>query len=408
VRRLSLGLVDQVLSSVSNVLVVFAVAGVSTVAQFGTFAIAFLCMNASVAVTRGLICNHVALSAGDHHAVMREGGHALSGALCAGVVAALLFGIVGLVWPGLANVVFPLAVAAPIVLAQDVTRFVAMADARPVVACISDGLWAAVSFVVIGAVWAGPGLDAPGVLVLWGAGAALSLAFAVQGLGLRLRCSGLVAWFGDRLRHRLSLAADSLLSVVSTLIVLGAAGHFIGVAAVAALQGAASAFGPVALTLRSIPIAVVPEIRRRGLKKPRTVWPFMSKIAWPLSALSVALGVGSLLVPTRIGEFILGESWNVVAPILPLTGMEWAMIVWMGAATGALQSLDRPSEVLKIRLLFLSLAVVLGTTSALISGRAAGVATALCVAALGAALYARRRLLRDATEPMARTTGEFA
>lgn len=396
-RRLSLGLLDQVLSSVSSVLVVFAVAGVAPVRQFGHVALCLLVLNALTAVMRGLVGVHVTLRAGDAAAVRREARHGLVAAALVGLLAGAGFLAAAVLVPALAPVTLPLALAAPVVLTQDVGRFAATALGRPLVACLSDGAWTAVALSVLLASWAGAGLGVPAILLLWTAGAALGGVLALAVLGLRPGMTGLAGWWGEQRRSRLALGLDALLSAVDTIVVLGVAGRFIGATAIAALQGAASAFGPVALVLRSLPLAVLPEVRRRGLDRPDLVWPFLARLALPLSACSVLAGLASLVVPAGLGHHLLGESWTVIRPVLPLTGLEWALIVWLAAATGSLQALERAGEVLRVRLVFGGLALVLGCAAAIVVRTPAAVAAALCLAALGAALFAHRRLHGGAT-----------
>lgn len=390
--RLSLGLLDQVLSSVSSVLAVFAVAGVASVRTFGHVALCLLVLNALTGVMRGLVGVHVTLLAGDPAAVRGEARYGLTAAALAGLLAAAGFVVAALAVPAVAPVALPLALAAPLVLTQDVGRFAATALGRPLVACASDGVWVLAALAVLLASRSQAGASVAAILLLWAAGAALGGVVAATALGLRPRVAGFSGWLRERPRNRLALGLDALLSAVDTLVVLGVAGRLIGAAAIAALQGAASAFGPVALVLRSVPLAVLPEARRRGLDRPELVGAFLARLALPLSLCSVLAGLASLAVPDGLGRLLLGESWAVIRPILPLTGVEWAFIVWITAATAGLQVLERASDVLRVRLVFGALALALGCSAALVLREPAAVAGGLCLAALGAALFAHRRL----------------
>jgi hypothetical protein len=393
-RRLGWGFVDQVLSSATTACWMFGTAHAATVHEFGVFALCTLVFTVLIATCRGLFGTPVALLAG-HADLAEEGSRAAAATVATGVAIAPPLALLALAG-GAGTWIFPLAVALPLVLVEDVSRFVATAQERPGVACLADALWLAAAATGLGLSWTGTVDNLLLLLSLWCSGALVACLVILGACGLRPRFKGGLRWWRTKRAWRIALGLESLIGTSTTAVVQYVAALLVGVSASAALRGAGSLFGPVSIFLQSIPLAVVPEMRLRGLSAGRDLWLFMSRLARPVSACAVLLGVIGLLVPHQVGELVLGDSWRVTRPLLPATGVEFALVAWLNAANGALRAQARADQLVRNRILFAGASLVLGCGAAIAFRSALAVAIALAVAAGIAALRARVVLLHPA------------
>lgn len=399
--RMGLGLVDQVFSSVSNVLIVFAIARVSSVADFGALSLALAALTTVMAASRGLLGTPITLTSADSGRLRGEAGHALGVATSGGLAAGSIIAVITKLTYAPSATYF-VALAAPFVLVQDVGRFFCISAGLPRRALVSDGLWAVGSAALLMITWVMPNkMNVSLLLGLWACLAMLSMFAILAPMRLPPRFVGLVIWWRTGLHDRLRFGASAVIGATSSFLVVGIATVTLGVTATAALRGAGSVLGPLNIAISAISLAVVPELRRRGQSSASATWGALRKIALPMSALALAIGIVACVIPQGWGEVILGESWTVVRPLLPITATEYAALAWFSAASGGIMAQGRSADLLKLRLVFACGSVALGLVAALLLGSARAVAGALALTAILVAVYARRMLLRV---PRASTT----
>lgn len=400
--RLTLSIFDQVLSSASNVLVIFAVAGVSSVEEFGAVSLAFAALTTVMAMGRGLLGTPIALLSGDPDKLRSETPHALGAAVWAGVCASGLIALMATLTRAPMST-YLLAVAAPMVLVQDTSRYFCISSGHPKRAVLSDGIWALGSAVLLLATWIGPeGMDIGSLLGVWACLTMVAMLAILLPLRLLPRFTGLLAWWRSEVRDRLRFGAEGLIGATSSFLVLGIVTAIIGTTATAALRGAGTVLGPLSILMSAIPLAMVPELRRRGKPSVASVWRPLRNLAIPMSAFAIAIGAIALAVPQAWGELILGDSWTVVRPLLPITATEYAALAWLAAARGGIRALGRSSDLLILQLVFAGSSIAFGSLAAIVSGSIRMVAIALSIAAVVAAAYARFWLFR--IPPTARST----
>lgn len=392
--RLSLGLMDQVLSSASNVLIVFAIARVSSVNDFGSVVLTIAALTTVMATCRGFLGTPIALSSSHPERIHDETTHAMAAAALVGLVGGMSLAIVGLL-VGAPPATYVVALAMPIVLLQDVARYQCIAVGRPRLAVAADGLWAVGSLSLLAVTWfIRDWVSAPSLLAGWaGLGLVALLVISVP-QGLRPRIKGFGGWWAYSFHDRLRFGAEAAIGATTSFVMLGSATAIIGVNAAAALRGAGTVLGPLSILMSAIPLAVVPELRRRRLLTSVELWVFLRKIAVAMSSAAVAVGVLSFFVPDGLGRAFLGESWSVVRPLLPITATEYAALAWLSAAAGGLRVQARSGPLLRIRLVFALLTLLAGSAAAVIWGQAVAVAWALALAAGVAAVVARAVFLR--------------
>jgi hypothetical protein len=145
--------------------------------------------------------------------------------------------------------------------------------------------------------------------------------------------------------------------------------------------------------MTTVPLAVVPELRKRGLLTSAELWPFLRRMAIAMSGVAVAIGCVAFFIPDSLGQAFLGDSWPVVRPLLPVTATEYAALAWFSAAAGGLIAQARSGALLQIRLQFSLVTLVAGVAAAAIWGQALGVAMGLALAAIVAAVVGRAMFL---------------
>src|SRR3954468_8237627 len=143
-RRVGLGAIDQAVSSLGNILVIFALARVSTVSEFGTVSILFTAATAILAVIRGVFGTPIAILSDDRAALWHETRFSISAATAVGIIGGLLLAA-GAWAADLLTIGTAIGVGLPVVVLQDVLRFHALSSGHPGNALASDGVWAAIS-----------------------------------------------------------------------------------------------------------------------------------------------------------------------------------------------------------------------------------------------------------------------
>lgn len=385
-RRVAFGVVDQVLSSVSNVLVIFAVARVTSIGDFGAISLAVTAMTTAVAAGRGLLGTPINLLSDDQERLHREASFALAVALLFGVVAGMMISFSAILAPN-PQAVLVVACSVPIVMVQDVGRYYCIAAGRPERAALSDGGWALGSAAIFGAtIWSPGSLGAVQLLFGWACLAVLAGCAILLSSRLAPTIVGISDWWRRTFHDRARFAFEAAIGASSSLLVLGASTAILGVTAAAALRGAGTVLGPLSILMSAIPLALVPELRRQRKVSVVETWKPLSMVAFGLSLLSVSVGIVAFLIPQTWGEFFLGESWRVVRPLMPVTATEYAALAWLTAVGGALMIQSRSGDLLKIRIILSGVTLGGAVLGAAIFGSYIAVAVALAIASATVAL----------------------
>jgi hypothetical protein len=105
-----------------------------------------------------------------------------------------------------------------------------------------------------------------------------------------------------------------------------------------------------------------------------------------MSLLALAVGSIGLWLPPAIGASVLGATWTVAAPLLPITGTEYAALAWVSVMYTALRSQGRSHALLKTRIFHAGISLTLAVGAAAVWREAVWVAVALAVAAIVSAV----------------------
>ncbi|MFF7312172.1 hypothetical protein [Streptomyces sp. NPDC008137] len=331
--RLSWGLADQAASSISNFAVGICVARSLGVTAFGVFSLAWVTYGVVLNVSRGLATDPLVVrfsgvsDASWRGAVARSSGTALGvgaaiGAAC--LVAGLALG--GRVGPAFAC----LGVMLPGLLLQDAWRYAFFAAGTGRKAFVNDVVWG-VALVPAMVVAARVGSVAAFVLA-WGASATVAAAYGYVQSGILPRVSRARAWLREQrdLGYRY-LVENVSLSGASQLRAYGL-GAIAGVGAVGAVRGAELLLGPFLAVLMGLSLVTVAEAARVLRRAPYRLGRFCLLLGGGQAVAALLWGGALLLMPDRLGEFVLGDVWHSTAQlIVPVT----LGVAGAGLGTGA-------------------------------------------------------------------------
>ncbi|EFL27762.1 putative integral membrane protein [Streptomyces himastatinicus ATCC 53653] len=369
VGRLSWGLADQAASSMSNFVVGLYVARSLGVTAFGVFSLAWVTYGVVLNISRGLATDPLVVrfsgvsDASWRGAVARSTGTALG--VGAAIGAACL--VTGLTVGGRLGPAFvALGVMLPGLLLQDAWRFSFFAAGTGRKAFLNDVVWG-VALVPAMLVAARVGTVAAFVLA-WGASATVAAAYGYLQSGIRPRVAKARGWLREQrdLGYRY-LVENTCLSGASQLRAYGL-GAIVGVGAVGAVRGAELLLGPFLAVLMGLSLVTVPEAARVLRQAPHRLGRFCLLLGGGQAVGALLWGSALLLMPDRLGEFVLGDVWSSASElIVPVTLGVAGAGLGTGAAAG-LRALGAARRSLRSQLIASACYVIGGLGGAAVSG----------------------------------------
>lgn len=394
VPRIGWGIADQALSSLLNLGLGLLVARSVTTSAFGAFALAFSTYLLVLGVCRALIAEPLLVRYSAKEGAVWRG--AVRGATGAGVLLGVALGVacvlVGRLASGaLGDALFPLGLVLPGLVLQDTWRYAFFAEARGGRAFAIDLVWLATLLPVLALVEL-VGIHGVGKFVLgWGLAAWLAAAFGAFQARVVPNLRLARGWMSGQRDLALPFLGEFVALGAGELALFGVGG-VVGLAAVGALRGGQILLGPLRVLFLGIRLAAIPDGVRLLQESPV----HLRRMAVALSTLLVvaALGwAGALLVlPTSLGEKLLGSSWvNADATILPLS----LAMAATGAMTGAfvgLRALAAARRSLRTRVLIVPFIVAGSLVGAEMGGARGAAWGAALVTWLAVSLWWRQFL----------------
>lgn len=375
-RRRSLGLVDQGLSSLSNVLAVALVAHGLDRAGFGRFSLSYAVLVALLGLSRSWFGTRISLI-GDRAAVPQAASKVLGALLLLSpALAGVVFGLGSLLTGGPAGWLgLVVAVATPVVCMQDALRFAAVACGRPGVAVASDVVWL-VSLVALIPLLRNA--SSATVMVLWLASAVVALLVATGALGVRPSLGAGLVHLRSRHATGESISFGTVVATGSSLVVVGVAGSVLGPAAVGSLRGASTAMGPLNVVFAYVNLALTPYLVRRSR---RLDLRFCAATAAAVLAVVCVWSLLLLVLPTHWGRAVLGDTWAGTRSVLPFTALEYAGIGLATVSTLGLKVRHEAGMLVRQKAVVAVVTVALGCSACVVLDDVRAVAAALAVAA---------------------------
>lgn len=376
----ALVLVDQALSSVSNLLAVVLVARVLSPEDFGYFALEYAVLTLTLGLSRAYFGSRISL-APDQSTARQVTGAVVGGMLVIAPFAAVVVLAVSLLATGgqAPLIAVVVACATPVVCIQDALRFGASAGGKPWAALLSDGCWIlamAVPFLLadrIGAVAA---------LSMWGMAAVLALLVALVVFAERPRFADGVRELRRREAIGASLTLGTIATTTATLVVLLVVSRVLGPAATGSLRGASTAMGPVNVLFAFSALGLTPVLVRRARAGD---FRFCAMMAGLLAALVVAWGSVLLLLPAEAGRALFGSSWDGIRSVLAWTTVEYVWIAIGSAAVLGLKVRKAAVRLMTLRAVVAASTVLLGCAATVAAQGVQAVAAALAATGVIAA-----------------------
>ncbi|HET6290075.1 MAG TPA: hypothetical protein VFG15_25420 [Amycolatopsis sp.] len=380
--RLSWGLGDQAVSSITNFVVGLFVARSLGTFAFGMFSLAWVSYGVVLNLSRGLTTDPlmVRFSGVPTETWRTATAKATGTALSAGVVAGAVSVVAGLVVGGpIGGAFVALGIVIPTLLLQDAWRFTFFAAGHGKKAFVNDVVWgiALIPALFIAHRW----FDTVVAFILaWGLSGAVAAGYGCLQSGVRPDPRGTLEWLK---RHR-DLGTRYLIENVSnsgsTQLRMYGLGAIAGLASVGAVRGAELLLGPFFALLMGLSLVTVAESARVLHRAPHRLRRFCAVLGAGQAVAALIWGLALLLVPDDAGRFVLGDVWDPASElILPVTIGIAAAGFNTGAAAG-LRALGAAKRSLRAQLINSAGYVGFGLIGAFLagaSGSAWGVALAI-------------------------------
>lgn len=314
-RRLSTVTIDQVLSGASNILITFVAAHVLGVAAFGLFGIVFLVYVLAQGIARSLVCEPLLVH--PDQAEERPGDAVGTGGVLGIGIGLVLLCCAGgaYLWDarlGLALAV--LAVSLPLLVVQDLGRYLGFAVQKPRRSLALDLTWLLLLIVAVGYLFVADARSLPAFVAAWAGTGALSgllVAWQYRGRRVKLNLSWLRETWSFSWRYLISYASTQTAALAGSLII----GAVAGAKALGGVRGALILVRPFGLFQSASVTAGIAEISRVGNDRSA-----MRRHVRRTTVLTTAVALVNmavlLLLPDSLGELVLGATWHATEPLL--------------------------------------------------------------------------------------------
>lgn len=394
--RFGWGLADQSLSSLTNFVTAALVARTAGVEEFGVFAVAFATYTLGLGVSRAttgepLVTRFSALAEEE----WKEGVRASAGAA---LLLGLVFGIVSvmvalMILQGSFRFTFAaLGFTFPGLILQDAWRHAFFASTNSRRALINDLAWTVLLAFGLMFVLAGRQHSAAPFMLVWGLSATGAAVAGALQAHLVPRPRQALVWLRRQSDLGGRFLAEFLALTGATQLMLFALALTSGVASVGALRAGMVAMGPFNILLMGVALVAVPEAVRVAHEPQGDLRKYCLTLSVLLAGAAVAWGFIMLIVPDRVGTFVLGETWEAARPtVLPLSLWVAGNGLVAGAVAG-LRALQAAARSLRAQVVSASVRLLLGVLGGLLTG-ATGAAWGVAVATLGTSAIWWRHLL---------------
>jgi O-antigen/teichoic acid export membrane protein len=365
-RQLSVITIDQAIAGGSNVLIALIAARLLSAASFGLFALVFLTYMVAQGVSRALVCDPVLVHPLEAEGRKREvlGTGCLMGIGLGGAVVLVGAGVSALN-SSLGLALVALGAFLPLLVLQDLGRYLGFATQRPSLALTLDGSWLVFLCVAAVPLFLTDTKSLAWLIAAWagsGACAGLITLFQHRG-GLRLGFGWLRYTWGFSWRNLLSYTSQQggLLAAAS------AVGAIAGARALGGLQGATLLLRPSATVQIAITAGTMGHVARAQGEKStiRRLVRHASLLTTTAAALNMIV---VLVLPDGVGHALLGDSWEVAQPLLLAAGLQFVFLSVMAGPRAGLLGERAIRKVLVIDIVMTVLVVAASISGAEING----------------------------------------
>jgi O-antigen/teichoic acid export membrane protein len=345
-------MVDQVLSSGTQLLLIVLVARQSDAATFGAVSVALVVHGFLLGVVRAAVSEIVLLRCRAAPSRWRhEARIGLFLSLVAGGASALgLVGAGAAVGGEVGHYLLMMAPAAPLVYAQDLLRYVGYAIGRIAAAILVDGVWMGVQ-IVLSAILLSAGAATPTRVVLaWVSGAGAGAVAGGLTLRLRPRPVAVGRWWVEERARASGFLTDFLLSnglwqltfiLLSVLLPLDEFGG---------LRVAFVSLSPLANLLASVRTMTLAHLG--GLREhPRRALHRAVQFSLAFAGAAALYGIGVVLLPESWGSELFGETWSEAAALVGILAVAEVVRLASFTAIDLVKVLGTPLDLVRTRLI---------------------------------------------------------
>jgi O-antigen/teichoic acid export membrane protein len=366
-RVVSWNVLDQTLSALSNLGLSIAVARTTSASGFGAFAIAFLVFGISLAVTKSAVGQPLQMRLSAAGAAERRAGFqtGLGAATVIGLAFGLLVAIAGLALGGeVGGALAVLALVLCPLMLQDSCRMAAFTLGRPQLATLIDAVWTAVQFGLLAILINSGRHQVAGLILAWGAAAAVSALVGLAALRVRPLPSATWDWIRQQRDLIRYLLPEYFLGLGAMQFGILLVGVIAGAAAVGSLRAGQVLLGPLGIIGAAVFQFAVPEVARRTPVSARWLVTLAAGLSGGLGLLTVGYLALMLLLPDAVGVGLFGNSWAGAAAVLLAMGLSSVSSSLANGPAGVLYGLGQARATFRINLAkgpVLLLALLLGT-----------------------------------------------
>ncbi len=390
-RRISWGVADQAVSSITNFAVNIYIARNLGAVQYGAFGLAYVTYGFALNASRGLSTDPllVRFSGAELPAWRRAVADSTGTALLVGLAAsACVLGATFFLGGTTRQAFLALGLTLPGLMLQDCWRFAFFALGRGSQAFLNDIIWAAVLLPALLFLRLTGHADVFWLVFAWGGSAAIGAAVGPRQAQVTPRLSGALGWLSRQRDLGLRYMAEGTVNSAAIQLRSYGGGLIMGLAALGYLQAAVTLMGPLQMLIFGMGLVALPEAARILRRSPQHMPLFSGLLSAGLTVLALAWGLALLVaLPRGLGHWLLGPIWRPTYPlVLPtmLYFMGWCASLgaatWLHALAAARRSL-RVAVITSAAYVSLSLVgAVLGGAVGSIRGAAAGawIGTLVC------------------------------
>jgi O-antigen/teichoic acid export membrane protein len=337
--RLSWGIADQGVSSLTNFLLNAFVARTLGAREFGAFALAYVTYGVALNISRALSIEPLLVRfSGMSMPVWRRATSGSTGtALLVGLATGICALTAGIVAGGTTGQAFlGLGLVLPVLMLQDSWRYAFFAVRQGRHAFTNDMLWAVVEIPLL------IGLKETGhatvfwLVIAWGAGAAAGAALGAFQARTLPSMNRALPWLVAHSDLGPRFLAENVGSNASSTLQSYAVSSLLGLQSVGYMQSANVLMGPFRILSYGVGMMTVPEASRLMRREPRKAVRYCVALSGGQSVL-VVLWTTTLLIalPLGLGHLLIGNLWPRTYPlVLPTALGVLSGCVGTGAATG--------------------------------------------------------------------------
>ena len=403
--RMSWGLIDQAISSLTNFAVGIVVAHNFGLEEFGAFTLAWFTYGLILNISRGLATDPLVVRFSGvpvgawHTAVSRTSATAIA----VGVVMGGLCLVVGTLMPApIGGALVGLGIVLPLLVVQDSWRFAFFAAGTGHKACLNDLVWGLALVPALAVAVQRQSLF--GLVLAWGLAGGVAALFGFWQARIVPSPRGARIWLREQRDLGVRYLVENVVQSGGTQLRMYALGAIAGLADVAALRGAQLLLGPLLTVLMGIGTVAVPEAVRWLRRSRRHLVKFCLVLGSVESSAALLWGLGLVvLFPTGLGAVVLGKVWEPASVlVLPLCLSVIVGTFTTGATTG-LRALGAARRSLRSQVLESTMFVLATVIGASVAGALGATWAGLVVAVLAGVFWwtQLRFAVRDAgTEPV--------